>query len=233
MIFTSGCASEPKPTGGDDVIFVVHGVGGAGSNYNGLLKNIAGARAGNVPTVKLLRWGAPPPLFFLDFQNEAVHRSAEAKFVDALVDWQDEHRNGRIDVVGFSAGCGVALGGLANLPAGVRVHSVLLLAPSVSPGYDLRPALARIDGSIHAFASDRDVTFLKWRTSTFGTYDNVRTPAAGHVGFSSIAALSTTQQSRISEHRYDMNWQNLDHDGGHFGYLSEAFVRAIVAPLLD
>ena len=45
----------------------------------------------------------------------------------------------RIDLIGHSAGGGVILGALRRLPADVPVDRVVLLSPSVSPGYELPP----------------------------------------------------------------------------------------------
>ncbi|HYE19474.1 MAG TPA: hypothetical protein VEA69_13570 [Tepidisphaeraceae bacterium] len=115
----------------------------------------------------------------------------------------------------------------ASPPAlAARVRNVVLLAPSVSPGYDLSPALRHVAGRAHAFHSDRDVWHLKWRCSTSGTYDDVKTPAAGHAGFAAT-------HPRLTQHAYDPAWDALGHDGGHTGSVAEDFVRTIVLPLLD
>src|SRR5690606_3825378 len=105
------------------------------------------------PNVRVFRWGAPPLLFFLDFQNDGVHRSAERRLAADIRAWREKHPDGRIDVVGYSAGCGVTLGALALLKDERPVTTAVLLAPSVSPGYDLAPALAGLRGKLHTFRS--------------------------------------------------------------------------------
>jgi alpha-beta hydrolase superfamily lysophospholipase len=138
--------------------------------------------------------------------------------------WRAEHPTARIDIIAHSAGSGVTLGALPRLQP-EQVDTVILLAASVSPTYDLAPAMARISGPLHAFVSAGDQTFLEWRTGTFGTYDNVKTPAAGNRGFATLPAGAV-------QHRYDPSWRSLGNAGDHFGTLARPFARDIIAPLL-
>jgi hypothetical protein len=101
----------------------------------------------------------------------------------------------------------------------------------VSPDYDLAPALSSISGTAHAFVSERDSVFLKWRTGNFGTYDRVKTPAAGSVGFN-LMHLPPELRQKVIEHKYDPHWESLGNDGGHFGPLSERFARQVLTPKL-
>lgn len=215
-----GCASNDA-TAGDDVVFVVHGVGGAGAS-GGVVK----ALKQDGRSVRSFQWGAPAPLFFLNFSSKSVHDRAESALATALMQWHTKHPAGRIDLVGHSAGCGVILGALPRL--NFNAHQVVLLSPSVSPGYDLNPALAKISGQLHVFHSDRDTTFLSWRTGNFGTYDRVKTAAAGNRGFE-----GNYPAGKVIQHPYDPAWKDLDHDGGHFGAAQRRFVEAVVEPLLE
>jgi hypothetical protein len=107
-----------------------------------------------------------------------------------------------------------------------------MLAPSVSPQYDLEPALRNLGGEAHVFHSDRDTLFLSWRTSKFGTYDNVKTKAAGNVGFD-LSKLLPELWRRVVQHSYDPAWRELGNDGTHDGPLSRAFVARVITPLLS
>jgi pimeloyl-ACP methyl ester carboxylesterase len=215
-----GCAEQVH--GGPDVVFVVPGVGGGGAEYNGIVQAVA--RPGRA--VYTIDWGAPTPLFFLNFSDPDIHDAAEEKVARTIADWRRQHPSGRIDLIGHSAGAGVVLGALPRIGQ-AHVHTVILLAPSVSPSYDLTAALAHVDGVMHAFHSDRDTGFLEWRTSNFGTYDGMKNPAAGFAGFTGSYA-----PAKLVQHPYDPNWESLDYDGGHFSIRSAAFARQIIAPLL-
>jgi pimeloyl-ACP methyl ester carboxylesterase len=223
-----GCANRPPNPPSDDVLFFVPGVAGDGGGYDGLIR---GLRAAGVNQhIEVLGWGAPGPLFVLNFQNDAIHRSAEAKLAATMHQWREAHPSGRIDLIGHSAGCGVTLGALA-LPDSTTAGTVVLLSPSVSPTYDLAPSLSKMAGKLHVFHSDRDTFFLSWRTSTFGTYDNVKTKAAGNVGFD-LAPLPPELRAKVIQHPREDWWADQGNDGSHFGTTAQEFVTKAVGPLL-
>jgi len=228
ILLLGGCANRPPNPQSDGVLFFVPGVAGDGTSYDGLVRGLR--EAGVNEHLEVLGWGAPGPLFVLNFQNDAIHRGAEAKLAAAIKTWREAHPGGRIDLIAHSAGCGVALGALA-LPGAPAVRTTILLNPSVSPGYDLSRALANVSGLLHVFYSDRDTVFLSWRTSTFGTYDNVKTKAAGHLGFD-LVKLPAELRGKVVQHPRDQTWAEQGNDGSHFGTTSEAFVKQTVGPLL-
>ena len=73
-----------------------------------------------------------------------------------------------IYLVGHSAGSAVVLIAAESTPPGV-IERVVLLAPSVSSCYDLRPALSRT--RIDAFSSRADWVILGLNMRLFGTTD--------------------------------------------------------------
>jgi pimeloyl-ACP methyl ester carboxylesterase len=228
VLLLGGCANRPPNPRTDDVLFFVPGVAGDGGAYDGLIR---GLRAAGVKEhIEVLGWGAPGPLFVLNFQNDAIHRSAEAKLAGAMRQWREAHPSGRIDLLGHSAGCGVVLGALA-LPESPAAGTVVLLNPSVSPTYDLAAPLAKVEGKLHVFHSDRDTVFLSWRTSTFGTYDNVKTKAAGNVGFE-LGGLPPESCAKVVQHPREEWWADQGNDGSHFGTTAEEFAATTVGPLL-
>jgi hypothetical protein len=216
-----GCSAVSRDA--EHLTLVVAGAAGDGPWYDGLRRGLVD---GGAPRpVQTMTWGAPLPFSMLNLQSKPIHDAAEAKLARILSEWRAKHPDGRLTLVGHSAGCGVILGGLARVD-GAQAETIVLLAPSLSPGYDLAPALKQVDGTMHVFHSTRDHLFLHWRTTTFGTYDNVRTPAAGHLGF-------TATHPRLSQHPYDPAWEDLGNDGSHDGPLASSFVRSVIAPLVS
>jgi hypothetical protein len=229
LAFLTGCANRPPNPASDNVLFFVPGVAGDGRAYDGLIR---GLRGGGVDDhLEVVHWGAPGPLFVLNFQNDDIHRGAEKKLAEAMKAWHDRHPAGRIDVIAHSAGCGVTLGALA-LAQAPAPGTVVLLNPSVSPTYNLRPALAKVLGALHVFHSDQDNFFLSWRTSTFGTYDNVKTQAAGHTGFDTTH-LPPPLREKIIQHPRNANWPAQQNDGSHFGTTAKTFAQKTLAPLFS
>lgn len=224
-----GCAPRQLGTG-DNVVFVVRGANGHNGGIAGIMRQVHTARPD--ASVQAFEWGAPACLFIRNFNSRTIHNSAEEALADRLARWHAEHQHSRIDIVAHSAGCGVALGAMRRLPSDLRIGDVVLLAPSVSPQYDLAPALSRVDGLMHVFHSDRDSLFLHWRTSTFGTYDGVKSPAAGNVGFTGTEQLPEPLRAKLVQHPYDPDWTKYGAAGGHFDAKKPAFVRAVIVPLL-
>jgi pimeloyl-ACP methyl ester carboxylesterase len=226
LAFVAGCGPRPNRTAATRVVVFVPGVGGDGPWYGGLKRGLGDVR------IETHSWGAPLPLFAMNFSNQGIHKSAEQKLATRLRRIAEQQTAARVDLVAHSAGCGVALGALRRLDEVGPVENVVLLAPSVSPKYELAPSLARMRGTLHVFHSDRDTLFLSWRTSKFGTYDNVKTRAAGNAGFD-LSALGGDERSRVVQHPYEPDWDRLGNDGGHDGPLARAFIERVVAPLLQ
>jgi pimeloyl-ACP methyl ester carboxylesterase len=211
MILFAACGCAATGHDAADVIFIVPGV-------NGEVGGMAAGLSEGPRSVRAVSWGMPPMLFFMNFSNKSIHDEAERKLAQTILQWRQAHPGGQIDLVGHSAGCGVILGSLPQIGE-TRVEDVVLLAPSVSPTYDLHPALEKIAGQLHVFYSERD--------SHFGTYDRIKTSAAGYGGFAGLYL-----SDKLVQHRYLDQWRDLGNDGGHFGTLAEPFVHEIVAPLL-
>ncbi len=219
----SACPRSP------DAVIVVTGVQGHGREYSGLRKAILESY---VTDVRMFVWGVPKPLFFLNFSNSSIHSRAEERLARVIAEHRTRFPEGRLSLVGHSAGCGVILGALARVGEEYDVQHVILLAPSVSPDYDFSRAMMRVRLRAHIFVSDRDTLFLKWRTGHFGTYDRVKTAAAGNVGFN-LDNLPPSVRTKVQQHHYHIGWQSLGHDGGHFGALSRKFAEGVLAPLLN
>jgi pimeloyl-ACP methyl ester carboxylesterase len=223
----AGCGNAPIK--GPRAIVVVAGSGGDGPWYAGLRQSLREARPD--AHVQTFSWGAPLPLFVLNLQDRGIHEKAEDRLARRIAEFRQQHPDGRLALVAHSAGCGVTLGALARLAEGVSVDQAILLAPSVSPAYDLAPALRRLSGKLHVFHSPHDTFHLRWRTASFGTYDNVKTAAAGLSGFT-LDSLDASLRSRVVQHPYRPEWKESGHDGEHWGPVASGFAAQVIAPLL-
>jgi pimeloyl-ACP methyl ester carboxylesterase len=137
-------------------------------------------------------------------------------------------------IISHSAGSAVALAAASYLPPD-GVTRIVLLAPSVSATYDLRPALVAAAKGVDVFYSRRDWVALGIGTGVFGTTDRTWCPAAGRVGF--WPDPGDLAQSRLlpklRQHPWDpcLTWAG--NSGGHYGTYQPAFLRAYVLPLLN
>lgn len=220
--------STPHAASTSSTVFILNGADGPGPWYNSLVDGFR--QGGAADRVRMMNWGAP--WFFLpNLLSVSLHNSAEKDLLAHVQAARRESPEGRITLVGHSAGCGVILGMLKRMPEGQRVDTVILLAPAVSPEYDLAPSMAHVSGIMHVFHSDRDEVLLGFSTAVTGTYDHVMTTSAGFKGFENIQALPADAMSRLRQHAYDPAWRRLGHRGGHFGYRSSQFAAQVLAPL--
>jgi len=85
---------------------------------------------------------------------------------------------------------------------------------------------------MHVFSSSGDAVILGLGTSLFGTMDRSNGSAAGMVGFTRPSEGDATQYAKVTPHPFQGEWFWLGDPGEHFGPMSRAFVKEVVAPLL-
>lgn len=141
---------------------------------------------------------------------------------------------GEIYLVGHSAGSGVVLTAAEALPAG-SVDRIILLSPSVSDCYDLRPALRCTRQTLEAFYSERDLGYLGVGIAVFGTADRLwGYEAAGRVGFQPVVQTpeDACLYAKLRQHPWDpcVSWTG--NRGGHYGGYQPGHLKAFVLPLL-
>jgi hypothetical protein len=121
------------------------------------------------------------------------------------------------------------------MPAGVKVTSLILLAPAVSPTYDLGPAFEHVEFPIWNFCSRFDLLFLGMGTLILGTIDRRHAPSAGIRGFGADVASREgidNGHQRLRQQPYVAKMLRSWNCGGHFGCTNCVFVAEWLAPLL-
>jgi pimeloyl-ACP methyl ester carboxylesterase len=142
-----------------------------------------------------------------------------------------------IVLVGHSGGGAMSVVALERLPAGCRIQQAILLAPDISPGYNLTTALDRTEFGIDVFHSTLDCVILGAATVAVGTVDRVRMPAAGMVGFSTPRkgmdeGSAFLYSSKLHQHGYTPAMSLTGHFGGHFTCTLPEFVKSYVSPVI-
>jgi len=135
-------------------------------------------------------------------------------------------------VTAESGGAGIAVWALEDLPGGVMVDDVVLIAPALSPAYDLSAALRHVRHRVYYFSSPGDWFILGWGTRVYGTIDGQHTDAAGLVGFHPPVTADPAQYRKLVEVKYDPGWWRYGNFGSHAGGMSSTFAREVLAPLL-
>ena len=234
LFLMTGCVVAPRgdaapPRAGSSYLIHLPGIAGD-TNFDRSWMN--GLRDGGAADeVELYDWTCRRP--GLDaLQAYSRNRSQARKVARLIAERRREYPTGRIILTAESGGTGVAVWALERLPKDVKVDEVLLIAPALSPGYDLTGALEHVKGTFRSFNSPGDWFMLGIGTRLFGTIDGVYTDAAGLVGFHRPSGGNLTQYRKLVEMRYDPAWLNYGDLGNHAGGMSVAFARYFLAPLL-
>ena len=233
LVALVGCRSVPTtvesyslPTPPEGIVIVVDGSGGYQISPRAVAMAVEASR---LPLyVRSFDWTHGTGRGLADMIDTA-HARAEGCRLAAHVEWyRTNYPDLPVYLVGHSAGCMVVLEATRHLPAN-RVERIVLLAPAVSAGYDLRPALASSRSGIDSFTSAKDNFYLGLGTDLFGTADGVRgQPAAGRFGFDAPACGS----DRLRQHPWDPSVAWSGNEGAHSDALMRGYLRAYVLPLL-
>ena len=139
-----------------------------------------------------------------------------------------------MSLVGKSGGAGIVVWALESLPDD-SVEVAVLIAPALSPTYDLARAMRAVRREMVVFWSPLDVIILGLGTRLFGTIDQVKSVSAGMVGFRPPASSddpNRVQYAKLRQIRWRPEMAATGSLGGHLGSDSPAFLRKYVLPLL-
>jgi hypothetical protein len=213
------------------VVFCADGAGGLGETTDTLAHVIAEER---VPLrIERVEWSHGSGRFLIDHLDR---RNLELKGEDLAREarqWKLRYPGSRVCFIGQSAGCAVLLLAAEAMPAD-SVDRMVLLAPSVSSRYDLRPALRATREGIDVFYSEHDWFVLGLGMALSGTTDGQLPPVAGRVGFRHNAANAGDEAlyARLRQHPWSPQVEQTGRTSGHYGALEVDHVRSRILPML-
>ena len=230
LLLLAGVARAENTKPSSDYLLHLPGISG----YHWVDKQLlAGLREGGFSgTIDVHDWTGDDPGLTSLFARERNER--EAQIVADLIEKRfREHPKDRIVLTAHSGGTGILVWAMENLPKDVKVDTVLLLAPALSPRYDLTDALTHVRGGMYAFTSELDAFVLGTGTSTFGTIDGVKCDAAGRWGFEMPDGADPKQYEKLVPMPYDAKkWLREGNLGDHIGALNRRFARNVLSPLV-
>mgnify|MGYP000854836284 FL=1 len=219
--FATGCGPSLGPQAQKGITFYCPGAGNIDFGDAGIREGLSAAGyEGQVASV----------LWTVSF-NPAVDqtlrlnaRLAAARLARAIDTYQDQYPGRPVNVIGLSAGTGVAIWAVESLPQGHSVDNVILLSSSLSSDYDLSKALPKVKGKIYNYYSPED-SILTGPMKLFGTIDGrYFVDGAGAVGLhppgggDSVVNIGWRQE-----------FARYGYYGGHTDVTSPAFVRAEIS----
>jgi pimeloyl-ACP methyl ester carboxylesterase len=240
LIGLSGCAlnrqavSSYVPAAGSErgVVFAVDGAGGFQASTAALRDAIEeeGLALRVEPVVWQHGWGR----ILADQTDYPYARAQGQQLAERVAAYRRSCPGGEIYLIGHSAGCAVVLAAVEALPP-ATVDRVVLLAPSLSAGYDLRPALRGVRCTLEVFCSRRDWFYLGLGTTLLGTADRQWSAASGRVGFCPVIASPADQAlyAKLRQHPWHMCLAWTGNWGGHYGGYQPRYLRTFVLPLFQ
>jgi hypothetical protein len=239
VVIASGCRAtlpstlEPQPIPYEPKPCIVYVADGAGNFQMASKAFRLVAGTDHYPLeVRTFEWSHGKGRIVADQICYQYARQQGERFADELRACKASHPEMPIHVVGHSAGAMATLAALEAVPEGIVDHAVLL-APSVSSTYDLRPALQKVRVGLHVFYSENDLSYLGLWTSVLGNTDRKWTISSGLTGFRVVDDPERPEShQKLHQHAWHPNHLHLGNDGGHYGCYQPDFLRAKVLPLL-
>jgi hypothetical protein len=238
-IAAGGCAHEKRgfiksttqPTTRPTALHIhLPGIGGYRGVDRGMLRGLR--EGGYNERIRVHDWtGADAGLAAL---MATQRHKDESKHVEQIIlDELEVNPETHITVSAHSAGAGIIAWALEQLPPDKKIDTLLLIAPALSPTYDLSRAMSHVRNKVYVIYSPYDAAVLGMGTKMFGTVDGVKVEAAGKVGFKAPAKADKQQYGKLVQIAYRSDWVKLGNIGDHIGGLSRPFAKAVLAPLLE
>jgi pimeloyl-ACP methyl ester carboxylesterase len=218
------------------LVLVADGVGGLDLCGTALRYVLGAARAPYV--IDLFPWGHGFGRWYADLTDVANRDSQAGLIAETVRRFRAAQPEDPVFLVAKSGGAGVVVRALEQLDD-ETVECVVLLAPALSPGYDLTRALRAVRRELVVFWSPLDMVVLGAGTRVFGTIDRVQSVGAGMVGFDvprdderESDPERTRQYTKLRQVRWRPQMVSAGYFGGHVGPDSPRFLRKYVVPLL-
>lgn len=173
-------------------------------------------------------WGHGFGRWHRDLTDTRNHAEQAAELARRVADDHAEHPDRPRFLVGKSGGSGIVVWALEQLPPD-SVERAVLLAPALSPGYDLTQALRALRCELVVFWSPLDCVILGLGTTLFGTIDRRFGPSAGMLGF---RCRDEAVGARLRQVRWHPRMAASAYFGGHLGPDHPRFLGRYVVPLL-
>jgi pimeloyl-ACP methyl ester carboxylesterase len=217
------------------LVVVADGVGGL--DLCGTALRYVLAAEGLDYAIHVLPWGHGFGRWHADLTNVANRDLKAGVLAQAIRRFRSGQPHDPVFLVGKSGGSGVVVKALEQLGESM-VERAILLAPALSPEYDLTGSLRAVSKEMVVFWSPWDVFILGAGTRVFGTADRIRTAGAGLVGFripeTSGATVSDSngQYAKLRQVRWVPRMAASGYLGGHLGPDSPVFLKNYILPLL-
>lgn len=229
----AGCFQPEPITCGQlerDCIVLLPGIDSGAQQFDETVKGLQDAGIDRPTTI--IEWGLQPFGKLMNQINLPANQESSRRIAACIEQHHEEYPDSRIILIGFSSGAALAVMTAETLEEKVVLDRLILMAASLSPGYDLSGALSHCRNGVVSFYSEWDWYVLGVLTSLVGTVDRKFTSAAGRVGLQD-AAGNLVSYPGLTQISWTPDWLKLGHEGGHFDWLSDPWAREVLALYID
>ncbi len=217
----AGCQTDFGPGAEHGLVVYLPGAGNVDRGEVGLQDGLH--RVGFRGAFVTMRWSYSYNVV-VDQSVRSFARLGATRLAGMLRDYIDRYPDREVNLVGLSAGTGIAIWALEQLPPQYKVHNVVLLSSSLATDYDVGPALEHMTGRIYNFYSMTDAVLIG-PMKVFGTIEGrYLVDGAGAVGLE-----PPTSTDRVVNTPWTPDFEPYGYLGGHFDSTSPAFVEAFIA----
>jgi hypothetical protein len=143
----------------------------------------------------------------------------------AIQEYTDKYPGREVNLVGLSAGTGVAVWALEALKPEYKVNNVVLISSSLYYKYDVSRGLRAVKGRIYNYYSPTDLV-LAGPMKVFGTIDGVfLEDGAGAVGLE----VPSGAEDCIVNIKWQPDFAQYGYEGGHMDGTNPNFVQHVIA----
>lgn len=172
----------------------------------------------------------------MDQVSYSHNRRQGQRLADKIEDYLDHHPGAQVNIIGLSAGSGVAVFALESLGPNYHVNEVIMLSSSLSADYDLSRALRRLSGGLWCFWSPND-PILRGVVPVVGTVDRANTTYVAGVTGAKPPPGASRETRDLYRLVHNIRWYSEGTGVGplqfrHAGTTARSFIRDLVAPIL-
>jgi hypothetical protein len=217
---TTGCAPMFGPKAQNGITFYCPGAGNFDFGDIGIRQGLQAAGYQGQVAAVLWTSGLGPGVD----QRLGNARIGGLRLARTIEQYHKKYPGRPVNVIGLSAGTGVAIWALEDLKPGHSVDNVVLLGSSLWHRYDVSKALRRVDGRIFNYYSPEDI-ILAGPMKVFGTIDGV----FGEDGAGAVGLHSPGGGDRVVNIRWEPAFKRYGNFGNHTDGTRAPFVKQYIS----
>lgn len=221
-LFLTGCFSPHYSVKADvGVTFYIPGAGNVDFGDAGVREGLQAA--GYRGEVAAYMW----TISFNPAIDQTIRLNAKLRakrLADIIEEYMDKYPERPVNLVGLSAGTGIAIWALEDLDPKYKVDNVVLLSSSLWHRYDIGKALERVKGKVFVYYSPYD-SVLAGPMKIFGSIDGV----FGEDGAGAVGLHTPHGAERVVNIPWRAEYRKYGYNGGHVDSTSAPFVRTFLS----